>query len=145
MRLLLILATGLALLASPLRAGTTTVAVDPAFAPVAAALTDLFAEQTGHALELSVEAPGALPQTRADVLLATDAETPKQLAATGRAEGATVMTYAMGLTGTEAAAKPRDAVLLSQGADNPVALAFLDFLMTSEAWDVIVSHGYGAH
>lgn len=126
--------------ALPVRA-STVVAVDPVFAPVATALVALFADRTGHDLVLSV-APGAvLDQTEADVLLAPDADLPARLAESGQARADTLMTYAT----DPAAAAPRGAVLMEQAAQDPVARAFMDFLLTPEAWDVIVAHGFGAH
>lgn len=126
-------------------AATAVVAVDPEFAPVAQELTRLFSAATGHQLELDVTPAQRLGLTRADVLLASDAELPATLAAAGHAAGNSVMTYAMGPVGTASAAAPRDAVLMARGLDNPAALAFLEFLLRPEAWDVIVAHGFGAH
>lgn len=139
-------AMGLTLmLMAPQARASAVVAVDPGFAPVATALLQLFAEQTGHDLVLSVAPAPALEQTVADVLLAPDADLPARLAEAGRAAPDTLVTYAMGPEGTEDATRPRDAVLLAEGAANPVARSFMAFLMTPEAWDVIVSHGFGAH
>ena len=135
-----ILALGLAL-AAPAQA-STVVAVDPGFAPVARALLGLFADRTGHAdVVLAVAPPAALATLPADVLLAADADLPAQLAETGLAAADTLMTYAT----DPVAAGPRDAVLLRPGLADPVARAFLAFLLTPEAWDVIVAHGFGAH
>jgi ABC-type molybdate transport system substrate-binding protein len=117
----------------PARAQTATVAVDPGFAPVAVQLAEVFGQMTGHDVALAITAGQGAQQ--ADVLLAADTELPARLAQTGQAEADTLLTYASG----------RDAVLLSQGLDNPVARAFLAFLITPEAWDVIVAHGFGAH
>lgn len=145
MRLLPTLTLWFASLAWTAGAGNVVVAVDQEFAPVAEVLVQIFADQTGHDLELSVEAPAVLDRTEADVLLAHNAELPARLAEEGRAAPESLMTYAMGQTGTEAAIATRDAVILQEAAENPVAVAFLDFLLSSEAWDVIVSHGFGAH
>lgn len=132
MRLVVILLLALTV-ALPARALTATVAVDPAFAHVAARLAEVFAQTTGLKVLLSVDSE---PQTdRADILLAADSELPARLAETGAAAADTLFTYA-----TE-----RDAILLQAGASNPVARAFLEFLLSPEAWDVIVSHGFGAH
>ena len=77
-----------AALAAPVSAGTTLVAVDEAFAPVAAAMAPLFAATTGHELRLSVGGIDAIDQRlRAgavlDVLLAADPFLPTRLAAMG--------------------------------------------------------------
>ena len=117
------------------------VAVDPGFAPVADALVRLFRDRTGLDLRLSVGEPGALPEAGADVLLAADAAWPARLAQTGQAAAETRVTYA---TDPEDQ-RPRDAILLAQAAGDPVARAFLAFLLTPEAWDIIVAHGFGAH
>lgn len=142
-RVLLVI-TGMALAVGQARAATAVVAVDPAFAPVAHELTRLFTDATGHRLELAIAPVQGLGATTADVLLAADAALPAQLAANGRAAADSLMTYAMGAAGTPSATVPRDAVLLSRGQDNPAALAFLEFLLRPEAWDVIVAHGFGA-
>lgn len=136
---------GLLLAAGPLQATTAVVAVDPGFAPVAGELGRMFHAATGYELALAVAPASELATAHADVLLADDAELPAQLAASGRADPASLMTYAMGATGTGAAAQPRDAVLLLRGSDNPAAQAFMAFLLTPEVWDVIVAHGFGAH
>jgi len=135
----------LTLIAPAARASNTVVAVDPGFAPVASVLLQVFAEQTGHDLVLTVAPAPALEGTAADVLLAPDAALPARLAQSGRAEAGSLITYAMGPEGTTGATQPRDAVLLGQGAANPVAQSFMAFLLTPEAWDIIVSHGFGAH
>jgi len=119
----------------------TVVAVDPGFAPVASVLLGLFTDRTGHPMTLAV-APGAvLEQTTADVLLAPDADMPARLAEQGHAQADTLVTYA---TDPDAAV-PRGAVLLRPGLGDPVARAFLAFLLSPEAWEVIVAHGFGAH
>lgn len=119
----------------------TVVAVDPGFATVASVLLRVFADRTGHELVLSVAPVPALEQTPAAVLLAPDAEMPERLAEAGQAAADTLMTYA---TDPESIA-PRGAVLMQSGLHDPVARAFLAFLLTPEAWDVIVAHGFGAH
>lgn len=144
-RWLACVAVSLMLMAPQARASAAVVAVDPGFAPVADALLRLFAERTGHDLVLAVAAGPALEQTPADVLLAPDADLPARLAEAGKAAPESLVTYAMGPEGTEGATQPRDAVLLAEGAQNPVARSFMEFLLTPEAWDVIVSHGFGAH
>lgn len=132
---------GLAL-AGPFPAqATTVVAVDPGFAPVASVLLRLFTDSTGHPMVLSVAPEGLLEQTPADVLLAPDADMPARLAEQGQAAADTQVTYAT----DPAAATPRDAVLLHPSGRDPVARAFLVFLLTPEAWEVIVAHGFGAH
>lgn len=135
-----------AVLLSPvaLRAEAVVVAVDPLFAPVAQALSQSFSDRTGHELRLAVMALGELPEA-VDVVLAEDAALPSRLAQEGLADPATRVTYAMGATGTEAATAPRDAILMQGAADKPVAQEFMAFLMTPDAWDLIVSHGYGAY
>lgn len=132
---------GLAVALGATGRAATVVAVDPGFAPVASALVRVFADQTGHDLVLSVAPAPALEQTRAGVLLAPDAELPARLARSGQAAAETLMTYAT----DPRAATPRDAVLLQPGLADPVARAFLAFLLTPKAWDVIVAHGFGAH
>lgn len=128
------------LAATPLRS-MPVVAVDPGFAPVASVLVRLFHERTGQGLELTIGDPAVLAGLGADVLLASDAALPARLAETGQAAADSLMTYA-----TDPAARgPRDAVLLAQAAQNPVARSFLAFLMSPEAWDIIVAHGFGAH
>ncbi len=144
-RWLACVAVSLMLMTPQARASAAVVAVDPGFAPVAHALLRLFAERTGHDLVLAVAAGPALEQVPADVLLAPDAELPARLAEAGKAAPESLVTYAMGPEGTEDATRPRDAVLLAEGARNPVARSFMEFLLTPEAWDVIVSHGFGAH
>ncbi len=119
----------------------TVVAVDPGFAPVASVLLGLFTDRTGHAMVLSVVPAGALEQTPADVLLAPDSDMPARLAEQGQAAADTLVTYAT----DPDAASPRGAVLLRPGLADPAARAFLAFLLTPEAWDVIVAHGFGAH
>lgn len=144
-RLLAVLGLALGLATQQAQASAATVAVDPGFAPVASALAQMFSAQTGHDLVLMVAAGPALEGTAADVLLAPDADLPARLAEDGRAAPESLMTYAMGAAGGDGATRPRDAVLLRDGAQNPVARSFMEFLMTPEAWDVIVSHGFGAH
>lgn len=119
----------------------TVVAVDPGFAPVASVLLGLFTDSTGHAMVLSVAPGNVLEQTLADVLLAPDSDMPARLAEQGQAAAETLVTYA---TDPEAAV-PRGAVLLRPGLADPAARAFLAFLLTPEAWEVIVAHGFGAH
>jgi ABC-type molybdate transport system substrate-binding protein len=133
---------GLALAMAAVPAGAMpVVAVDPGFAPVASVLVRLFQDRTGQAVELTVGDPAVLAGLGADVLLASDAALPARLAETGQAAADSLMTYA-----TDPAARgPRDAVLLAQAAQDPVARAFLAFLITPEAWDIIVAHGFGAH
>lgn len=133
---------GLALAMAAVPAGAMpVVAVDSGFAPVASVLVRLFQDRTGQAVELTVGDPAVLAGLGADVLLASDAALPARLAETGQAAADSLMTYA-----TDPAARgPRDAVLLAQAAQDPVARAFLAFLITPEAWDIIVAHGFGAH
>lgn len=134
-------ALAMALLAAVPARAMPVVAVDPGFAPVASVLVRLFQDRTGQAVTLSVGDPAVLAGLGADVLLATDAALPARLAETGQAAADSLITYA-----TDPAARaPRDAVLLAQAAQDPVARAFLAFLMTPEAWDIIVAHGFGAH
>lgn len=130
----------------PLSAGAeaVVVAVDAEFASVAQVLTQNFTERTGHALELAVH-NGTVPEAGVDVLLGPDTVTPARLAAEGKAVPESLVTYAMGATGTEEAALPRDAVLMVEARDNPVARDFISYLMTSDAWDLIVTLGYGAY
>lgn len=126
--------------ALPVRA-LPVVAVDPGFAPVASVLVRLFQESTGDAVTLSIGEPAVLAADGADVVLAADAALPALLVESGQGARDSVVTYA-----TDPAARtPRDAVLLIQAAQDPVARAFLAFLMTPEAWDIIVAHGFGAH
>ena len=126
--------------ALPVRA-LPVVAVDPGFAPVASVLVRLFQESTGDAVMLSIGEPAVLAADGADVVLAADAALPALLVESGQGARDSVVTYA-----TDPAARtPRDAVLLIQAAQDPVARAFLAFLMTPEAWDIIVAHGFGAH
>lgn len=147
MRRLTLLAVLSALALTPALAGAESdvvVAVDPLFAPVAQVLTQSFAELSGHALSLDLLKPGALPR-EADIVLAPDAELPRQLVQEGLADPATQVTYAMGAAGTEEATIPRDAILMHAGAEKPAAVEFMAFLMTSDAWDLIVTHGHGAY
>lgn len=126
--------------ALPVRA-LPVVAVDPGFAPVASVLVRLFQDSTGDAVTLSIGEPAVLAADGADVVLAADAALPALLVESGQGARDSVVTYA-----TDPAARtPRDAVLLIQAAQDPVARAFLAFLMTPEAWDIIVAHGFGAH
>lgn len=141
----LALLSGLLLAAPSLRAETVVVAVDADFAPVAQALTQSFTARTGHELELTLRQDAEAVPPGTDVLLAQDAALPARLAAEGLADPETLITYAMGLTGTEAATAPRDAVLLAGARENAVARDFLAFLETTDAWDLIVTHGYGAY
>ncbi|MDO9525031.1 MAG: substrate-binding domain-containing protein [Gemmobacter sp.] len=131
-------------LTTPLHAGTALVAVDAAFAPVAAAIAPLFAASTGHEVRLSVGGIEFLDQrlragAAVDVLLAADPFLPTRLAALGLGLSETRLAYAASNDLT------REAILLRPGTDNPAARAFLDFLLTPEVWDVIVAHGFGAH
>ena len=130
----------LAMAAWPARA-MPVVVVDPGFAAAASALVALFEDRTGTALRLAVGDPAVLAGLGADVLLAADAALPARLAETGQAAADSLMTYATDPGGQS----PRDAVLLAQAAQDPVARAFLSFLLSPEAWDIIVAHGFGAH
>lgn len=134
-----------AMLGGPASPGTALVAVDEAFAPAAAALAPLFAAATGHDLRLAIGGLDAIDsRLRAgmavDVLLAADPFLPTRLAALGLGLAETRLAYAA--NGPD---EPREAILLHPGVDNPAARAFLDFLLSPEAWDVIVAHGFGAH
>lgn len=137
--------------ASEPRAGLAAlVAVDEGFAPVAAALVPLFMRSTGHEAILQA-APTAALYARLrdgagyDLLLAADRETPARLVAEGLGQGDSVITYAVAARHDSGETVVQDAVLLRAGVSNPAARAFLDFLESPEAWDVIVSHGFGAH
>lgn len=135
---------GLSLAAEPARADAVVVAVDPQFAPVAQMLTRAFAEQSGIELQLSL-LEGGRPAAEVDVLLGPDTALALHLAETGLALPETQVTYAMGAAGTPAAAEPRDAILMAGAAEKAAAREFMAFLMTPDAWDLIVTHGYGAY
>ena len=142
MRRIRAILAGLALALATAPAGAMpVVAVDPGFAPVASVLVRLFQDRTGQGVTLSVGDPAVLAGLGADVLLASDAALPARLAETGQAAADSLVTYATDPAGQA----PRDAVLLAQAAQDPVARAFLAFLLTPEAWDIIVAHGFGAH
>lgn len=130
------------LLAGRVQAGAV-VATDAEFAPVAEALAGLYHAQGGAKVtverrETNDLAPGA------DIVLGPDAALAADLVAAGLAQADSRITYAMGLTGTEAATRPRDGVLLQQAMSNETARDFFGFLLTPEAWDLIVAGGYGA-
>ena len=142
MRRIRAILAGLALAMAGVPAGAMpVVAVDPGFAPVASVLVRLFQDRTGQGVTLLVGDPAVLAGLGADVLLASDAALPARLAETGQAAADSLVTYAT----DPGAQAPRDAVLLAQAAQDPVARAFLAFLLTPEAWDIIVAHGFGAH
>jgi ABC-type molybdate transport system substrate-binding protein len=141
MRRIRAILAGLALAAAAPAGAMPVVAVDPGFAPVASVLVRLFQDRTGQGVTLSVGDPAVLAGLGADVLLASDAALPARLAETGQAAADSLVTYATDPAGQT----PRDAVLLAQAAQDPVARAFLAFLLTPEAWDIIVAHGFGAH
>jgi ABC-type molybdate transport system substrate-binding protein len=130
--------------------GMVHVAVDESFASAAAALAPMFTSLTGHQVTLD-PLPGAALQGRLragadyDVLLAADAETPARIVAEGLGLADSVFTYATAGLEPPADVAPKDAVLLSRAGGNPAARAFMAFLATPEAWEVIVSHGFGAH
>lgn len=128
-------------LSLPVEAGIV-VATDAEFAP----LVPVLAEASGTAdVELLI-LPGAdLKGAEADLILGADASVADHLLASGEALPQSRITYAMGRSGTDAALLARDGVLMQRAAENEAALAFHAFLLTPEAWDLIVAAGFGAH
>ncbi|RRH72496.1 type 2 periplasmic-binding domain-containing protein [Falsigemmobacter faecalis] len=118
------------------------VATDPDFAPVATELAQRLGAADFRVLALQ---PAALERAEADLILGPDTALADRLIASGAALAPGRVTYAMGRSGTEEAVNPRDGVLMQRAAENAAARDFLDFLLTPEAWDVIVAAGFGAH
>lgn len=131
-----------ALVAGKAGAGALVV-TDAEFAPVAEALAGLYQSHGGPKIRVESRAKADLAPG-ADIVLGPDEALARDLVAAGLALGDSRVTYAMGLTGTAAATLPRDAVLMQQAAGNTTARDFFGFLLTPEAWDVIVAGGYGA-
>lgn len=129
------------MLSLPAGAGIV-VATDAEFAP----LVPVLAEASGTAdVELLI-LPGAdLKGAEADLILGADGAAADHLTASGEALAQSRITYAMGRSGTDAALLARDGVLMQRAAENEAALAFHAFLLTPEAWDLIVAAGFGAH
>ncbi len=96
-----VLAAIFLVLAGAARADTVLVAVATNFRPVAEALAEGFAAETGHRAEISAAATGKLAAQIAagapfDVFLAADAATPERLVREGFADGGSIFTYAVG-------------------------------------------------
>lgn len=119
--------------------------VDADFAPVASDLARSFASTSGHRLVLTVLRDPAQGQIdpAAHLFLAPDTESAEAL----ETAGLTVpggLDYARARKG-QLDGPLRRAVLLPPGLHSPAATAFLAYLSTPEAWDVIVRHGFGSY
>lgn len=117
-------------------------ATDAEFAPLVTAL----GQQHGTAdLRVLILPEAELQHATADLILGTDTSLADQLIATGAALAQSRITYAMGRSGIDKAVNPRDGVLMKRAEENEAARAFHAFLLTPEAWDLIVAAGFGAH